>query len=207
MLTKILQSFEQGLPVLDIKPRNDPYYKISSNAKSTIMVKPVPVFFHEATTNLVNLATERLQTIKEIDEYIPGVEKTHLLSVEVDVARASAQHLVYPINMVLPELFQGIDILCHSEVTQGQHSRFYVRWAIARPGQPELTFAILEYKREGVLRWEDFELALCTEKDVVEQMDGANQRDAKTLLEDNAETISKQAREYSTTCKDIAVFD
>lgn len=56
---------------------------------------------------------------------MPGVEKTYFLSNEADVARASAQHLVYPINMLLPETLpnSNLCIVGTNEVT-GTSPRF-----------------------------------------------------------------------------------
>lgn len=118
-----------------------------------------------------------------------GSKKTYLLANEADVVRASGQHLVYPINMLLPELFPGIatelKIICNSEVSENQESRFDMRWLLCRPGsgKPDVTVVILEYKTTRVLHRRDFELGKCNEENAGEMMREASKRRNKTNFE------------------------
>ena len=58
----------------------------------------------------------------DLDECMPGVEKTYLFSNEADVVRAASRHLVDPINMLLP-----VHDTCGSEATHN-NSRLDMRW-------------------------------------------------------------------------------
>ena len=62
------------------------------------------------------------------------------------MVRTSGQYLVYPVNMYLDALFPGVKVHCNSEVAENQQSRFDMRWPVCRPGKPDVTAAILEYK-------------------------------------------------------------
>lgn len=156
--------------------------------------------------NFKKIATRKLKTLPYLDEIMPGIEKMYLLSNEADVVRASGQHLIYPVNKVLSEIFPGV-IICNSEVTYMNQSRFDMRWAISRPGQGDLTLAILEFKVAHVLHWIDFAKGVCTYEDEEAWMDAATVNDPPTHLKNNAITISRQPTKYSKLCPDIAVFD
>lgn len=159
----------------------------------------------------MELAENTLQGAVQLDEYMPGIEKTYLLANEADVVRASGQHLIYPINMLLPELFPGIatelKIICNSEISENQESRFDMRWLLCRRGKPDVTVAILENKTTRVLHRRDFELGKCTQKNAGEMMLEASKLRDKTHFDRNAVPVSLQASKYSRICRDIAVFD
>ena len=164
----------------------------------------------------MELAENTLQGAVQLDEYMPGIEKTYLLANEADVVRASGQHLIYPINMLLPELFPGIatelKIICNSEISENQESRFDMRWLLCRRRKPDVTVAILENKTTRMLHRRDFELGKCTpkkkkKKNAGEMMLEASKLRDKTHFDRNAVPVSLQASKYSRICRDIAVFD
>ena len=173
MPIKVNESFNHKLPELPIAekdkdPSGVPYNSVSASSKSTTRAAPIGAYIQDNISELVELAENTLQGAVQLDEYLPGIEKTYLLANEADVVRASGQHLIYPINMLLPELFPGIatelKIICNSEVSENQESRFDMRWLLCRRGKPDVTVAILEYKTTRVLHRRDFELGKCTQK-------------------------------------------
>lgn len=56
---------------------------------------------------------------------------------EAYVMRASGQHNMYPINMLLPEMFPNLNIgiICNSEISEHLHDRFDMKWVISYSGQ------------------------------------------------------------------------
>lgn len=169
-------SFSIRLPFLNINyedPANDkrnkddkqehpvPYHSISNSSVSTALTAAIRAF---ATINInffVKIAFKKLKTVPYLDEFMSGIEMMYLLSNEADIVRASSKHLVYPVNMVLSAVFPN-EVICNSEVTYMNQSRFDMRWAILHPGQEALTFAILEFKAAHVLHWFDFAMGACT---------------------------------------------
>lgn len=218
MPIKMNESFNRKVPELPINdkakdPSGVPYNPVSASSKSTTRAAPIGAYIQDNISELVELADNALRSAIQLDEYMPGIEKTYLLANEADVVRASGQHLVYPINMLLPELFPGIatelKIICNSEVSENQESRFDMRWLLCRPGsgKPDVTVVILEYKTTRVLHRRDFEVGKCNEENAGEMMREASKRRNKTNFDRNAVPVSLQASKYSTICKDIAVFD
>lgn len=55
----------------------------------------------------MELAENTLQGAVQLDEYMPGIEKTYLLANEADVVRASGQHLIYPDQHATPRTVPG----------------------------------------------------------------------------------------------------
>ena len=212
MPMKVNESFNRKLPELAINDKAKdssgvPYNTVSASSKSTTRAAPIGGYIQDNISELVELADNTLRGAIQLGEYMPGIEKTYLLANEADVVRASGQHLVYPINMLLPELFPGIatelKIIRNSEVSENQESRFDMRWLLCRPGsgKPDVTVAILEYKTTRVLHRRDFELGKCGEGNAAEMMREASKRRTKTNFDRNA------VPKYSAICKDIAVFD
>lgn len=68
----------------------------------------------------------------------------------------------------------------------------------------ERKLAIVEFKNTN---WEDFELVEVSQANAAEEMSEAMGNVDDTLLAGNAVSLSKQARKYSGSCKDIAIFD
>ena len=162
MAIKVKQSFELGLPVLPMRCKDsepepnkrgkkrkkidEPYNTAKESSKSTADALAIGGYVEENVVNLIITARQKLRSAPDIPEYLPGIEKTYLLVNESDVVRASGQYLVYPVNMYLDALFPGVKVHCNSEVAENQQSRFDMRWPVCRPGKPDVTAAILEYK-------------------------------------------------------------
>lgn len=225
MLISVNGSFEYKLPLLpmqekvagrddkrtkkDREARNVPYHSVKASSRSTAAAQAIGGYIHDDVQHLRELAEAKLQGAIQLRDFMPGIEKTYLLANEADVVRASGQHLVYPINMLLPELFPGISlkIICNSEVSENQESRFDMRWLSCRPGQPAVIVAILEYKTTRVLhRWE-FEDGMFQPGLVEKGMKDAQNQPNETFFRGNAVPVSLQASKYSEVCKDIALFD
>lgn len=74
-------------------------------------------------------------------------------------------------------------------------------------------FAVLEFKNTDVLFWDDFEPASCTEETVddklaeLAEIEDEEDEENFTLLQKNAEVVSRQAVKYSSLCADITLFD
>lgn len=172
----------------------------------TRLATPIAGYIKGDVGSFVFLAREKLAKVNNIDEYMPGVEKTYLLANEADVVRASAQHLVYPINILLPELFPGINlrIVCNSEISETKESRFDMRWLLITPGKT-VTAAILEYKTTRTLHGSEFLRGQFDASEAEKAMKEA--KPSSTYFNGNAVPVSLQVSKYSNICKDVAVFD
>lgn len=125
------------------------------------------------------------------------------------MVRAAGLYLVYPINMLLPALFPGVNlrVFCNSEVSANNGSRFDMRWLLCRPGKADVTAAILEYKAPNILQRIEFQKGKFLAGEAEKNMSKAERLKFGTWFEDNAIPLSKQVSKYSAICKNIALFD
>lgn len=203
MQTLIRDSFGYKLPNLPSKSPGKDYRKVSPSASTTAIEEPPIVYMRESASDLANIARHKLRQLQSLDLHSPALEETHFLAVEADVVRASGLELIHPINIVLPKLAPSANVRCNSEVTdRSNHSRFDMKWYFA---DTMTTFAILEFKNTKVLNWEGFESAACDNEDDAESK--LLKARGETLLDGNAIVVSKQAKKYARTCKDVAIFD
>lgn len=123
MPTKIIDSFCQCLPHIDSAHQG--YRSIAYSSKSTIEKLPPPIFLNEHADKLATTAREYLQARQNDPDYLSTAKAEYLapkengqvLLNEADVARASGQQLINPVNIVLQDIHRsGIQVLCNSEV-------------------------------------------------------------------------------------------
>ena len=223
MAIKVKQGFELELPVLPMKCKDNetkkrgkkrkkkdkPYNTAKESSKSTADALAIGGYVEESVVNLIITARQKIRSVPDIPEYLPGIEKTYLLVNEADVVRASGQYLVYPVNIHLDALLPGVNlqIFCNSEVAENQQSRFDMRWLICRSGEPDVTAAILEFKSPYTLHRDEFERGRFQAGDAEKNMRIADRKTFGTWFEGNAIPLSKQVSKYSEFCKDIAIFD
>lgn len=70
--------------------------------------RKINVYIEERAIDLVNLASRKLGNTADINAFMPALEDTYLLFNEADVVYASAQHFLYPINMLLTRIFRNV---------------------------------------------------------------------------------------------------
>ncbi|OXV06471.1 hypothetical protein Egran_05757 [Elaphomyces granulatus] len=120
---------------------------------------------------------------------MPVTETTHRLKSEADVIRISILQLLHPVNVALSALLPpGVTVYCERR-------------------RRKKKLAVVEFKNTKIIHWEDFEPAEVSQANAAEKMGEAMGNIDGTLLAGNAVSLSKQARKYSGSCKDIAVFD
>jgi hypothetical protein len=142
------------------------------------------------------------------------VEESLTIRNEECVAQAARLYLVYPVMLVLNEKYKNV-IKYHPENgtkddpdDPNRQLRMDFVWTIKRGGE-DVTVAILEYKRQGYIRAQEFEDAY---------KDGRSRRRALkerlhnpefSYIEGNAAKFVKQVASYATAqqCRYVSLFD
>jgi hypothetical protein len=128
--------------------------------------------------------------------YLPAVERPFLMETEGDVLRATTLYVVHPINLALNAKYRDTPIYCLSE----KGVRCDITWKYRNGGRME-AIAVLELKKRGVLRRDDFECAMVdgNRQDKINEayanMSGADP--VATTLQSNAIPVSQQAAAYA----------
>ncbi|KAF4459739.1 fic DOC family [Fusarium albosuccineum] len=135
---------------------------------------------------------------------LASYETTRQLRLEADVADAAAVHLINPIDMAISSYRPG------SVISLNQHTVGTARtdkcWLFN--GSEEVPFAVLDYKRPGIIREKEFAKAF-----VLPQHTGTYSRRVTQMRRrcfvGNSETLLKQAVNYSDQyqTKYVALFD
>lgn len=220
----IFSSFEQKMPKLAIAPGTSRKPRIKSSSKSTSAQQPPNFWEVDDIMALTKFAKDALAALIQNSSLacqMPQDEETFQLGNEADVVRASTLYLVYPVNIVLTQHCKPrqISINCKSEfhpidpqyaVTKAgtskagpskdpddasQDSRCDIVWEFVMPGQKPVLFAAVEFKRQFVLRGDQFEKAKKSDRE-------------GSSFDGNSMIVLKQVAKYAKkNLQDILVYD
>jgi hypothetical protein len=145
---------------------------------------------------------KKLALASSLRNSLPAVERPFLMSTEADVLRATTLYLTHPINQALNAKYEN-KIYCLSENVMGG-LRCDITWK-CKIGEDFDTIAVLELKRRGVLRWNDFQSARSDaanretkiQEAYAKMEDYDNDTAAATTFTENAIWLSRQAAAYA----------
>jgi len=212
----IYQSFSCSLPDLGLDEAE--YYAISASSESTATTDP-PKIWEPDPTPYAQKASDTLKKLaSSLRNPLPAVERPFRMLTEGDVLRATTLYVTHPINQALNAKYKNTPIYCLSENVKGG-VRCDIIWKY-KNGNDFHTIAVLELKRRGVLRWDDFQ---CAESDAANRetkiqeayarMDDDDNDDGgyavATTFRGNAVQLSKQAAAYAIRQKTqfVGLFD
>lgn len=196
----IYQSFSCSLPDLGLDEAE--YYAISASSESTATTDP-PKIWEPDPTPYAQKASDTLKKLaSSLRNPLPAVERPFRMLTEGDVLRATTLYVTHPINQALNAKYKNTPIYCLSENVKGG-VRCDIIWKY-KNGNDFHTIAVLELKRRGVLRWDDFQ---CAESDAAnrdtkiqeayDSLGDDNPEDVATTFEKNAIWLSRQAAAYA----------
>lgn len=211
----IQQCFRQGLPSLPESPVQHNYRSITASSQSTEDMNAPTAFAEENPNDIVDLALARLPpnvlAHNNLQQYMPQLERSHLLRTETDVLRASILHLLHPVNIAASTLVPTGQLFCQTEQYSTHQSRTDITWVYQHPQTQQLTnVAVLELKNTKVLKWADFSPARAGHQHPTTVMAKAmGNPPYYTNFKGNALWVSKQARKYciAVGTPDVAIFD
>ncbi|KAL6361331.1 hypothetical protein LRP88_04798 [Fusarium phalaenopsidis] len=204
--TTILASFDKSMPRRTDPIANDPRAHISG--PSTSFAEP-PQFGLRLQNFFSRISIAPLSHNRLRDSYLATWEETRSLLLEADVSDASALQLINPVDLALSahhprEIFQ-----LNQEASNiiGARARADKTWH-RRLGRGASRFAVLDYKRPGVIRLDEFADA-CYRLDDFRRRIASLDNGGPTAFYGNAEILLKQAVNYSFQyqTKYIAYFD
>lgn len=205
------ESFQQILPDLQLPPSVYEEAPISGNTtRSTDPPKvlvPAPV---AEWTRRADTLLNQYRRAHSMNSRLPAVERSFHMNTEADVVRATTLYVLHPINQAINAMY-GNAICCFAEHSTGPVRCDFV-WKYF-DGQNWHSLAILEMKRRGILRNDDFASAFARVEDVQEKVweayAKAGENKDPTHLTNNAVMLSKQAAAYALRYRTqfIAIFD
>ncbi|MCJ1260006.1 hypothetical protein MMC24_007846 [Lignoscripta atroalba] len=145
-------------------------------------------------------------TTGPLRDRIPQLERTHLLHTEADVLRASFLYLLHPVDVAVSRLLGTGSLDCRGEVSSMGGCRNDIKW-VYRNGNQTTNIAVLEFKNTKVMHWQDFGFAMANSNNAKTMRDSAQGNNLHTHFRNNAVWLSKQARKYSASVPDVALFD
>ncbi|KAJ4316479.1 hypothetical protein N0V84_007835 [Fusarium piperis] len=202
----ILQSFRTALPlkraddIVVIEPKahiSSHWTRVSEAPKLGLQLRN---FFAPLSNSLLG---EHLS-----DSYLAAWEETRTLRNEADVSDAATPQLINPVDLALAAEHPKEIFLLNQDIIQEEmtiKARVDKSWHRRLPGGGDVRFALLDYKRPGVIRHKEFAKACCNPNNFrLARLDGDD-----TEFEDNAEILLKQAVNYSHQYKTeyVAFFD
>ncbi|OCK98782.1 uncharacterized protein K441DRAFT_693517 [Cenococcum geophilum 1.58] len=193
----VYQSFYRSLPDLQLDKAE--YYQIGPSGHTTSTTDPLKTW-EPAPISYAQKADDILKKLaSSLRSPLPAIERPFLMITEGDVLRATTLYVVHPINQALNAKYRNTPIYCLAENFR-EGIRCDITWKY-RNGEDLDTIAVLELKRRGVLRWDDFECAesnATTRKDKIQEAYGkVGSNGAATTLKGNAITLSQQASAYA----------
>lgn len=202
--TTILASFDEPVPTRTNSIVEDPRAHISG--PSTSAAEPpkfglrLQNFFAQVSIAPLDLNQSRLR-----DSYLATWEETRNLQLEADVSDAAAVQLINPVDLAL-SAHHPRQVYQLNQETVAALVRADKNWHRLLDGGT-LRFAVLDYKRPGVIRPKEFTQALFRPEQLARQLSRAGK--ITTLFSLNSQILLKQAVNYSYQyqTKYIAFFD
>ncbi|KAK0194728.1 hypothetical protein F5146DRAFT_1119881 [Armillaria mellea] len=197
----------QPLPSLpyDITPSG--YRTTKPSSQSTANTDPPKVFYLFGEELLRCYNSSLLQTVLNDTSLEPiTIECGHYLRTEGDVERASTLYLLHPVNLIIEKVLEAKNALpykCLSQHTEG-NSRTDVLWTLISD------LLKMENKNTQMIRKADWETIVANNKADAQQLIMEQYDSQGSMLEANAEPISRQAAKYGlqeTSLGVVAVFD
>ncbi|RTE73953.1 hypothetical protein BHE90_011615 [Fusarium euwallaceae] len=203
--TTILASFDEAVPIRTDPIVEDPKAHISG--PSTSAAEP-PKFGLRLQNFFARISLSPLNHSCLRDSYLATWEETRSLRLEADVSDASALQLINPVDLALSAHHPRQIFQLNQEVVDGDGGRARADKTWHQRLDPHTRrFAVLDYKRPGVIKPEEFNHALYGQEQLAQRISAAGE--ISTLFSANSNILLKQAVNYSLQyeTKYIAYFD
>jgi hypothetical protein len=210
MATTLFDSFSTQLP--NVQNGNpEPYPSASESGTIAARTDAPPMFATKAAAyalvgnNIIGAA--QIQTTLQ-NLYLAPTDQTMIHYNEGDVVRSASVYLLNPVNVAL-SVHQSNRVRCVSETSANKMRTDILYRRISGSGGPNRTFAILEFKRQGVFAVDDFRSATKPATQIASFEQKASNRPESTYFMDNALKVIKQAAAYAIQHRTqyVALFD
>ncbi|KAF5002050.1 hypothetical protein FDECE_10747 [Fusarium decemcellulare] len=184
----IAESFDRPLPIGTVGEESP---KAHVSGPSTLDADPPGFAFPVPFSTWNHFADQLLHRTQELaDHRLASWEQTRLLRVEANVSDAAAVQLINPVDLAFSTLYAA-PIKCANQLCRGtaRTDKCWMR------DQEQIPFAVMDYKRPGVIRREEFEDAFVLPEDYATEARHVQAQGG--LFEDNASIIMKQAVNYA----------
>ncbi|KAL2689403.1 hypothetical protein Neosp_003456 [[Neocosmospora] mangrovei] len=202
----ILASFDKAVPIRTDPIAKEPQAHISGPSTQSA---EAPKFGIRLQNFFAQISISPLSHSRLRDSYLATWEETRSLRLEADVSDASAVQLINPVDLALSAHHpkQILQLNQEASTIVGGRARADKTWHQRLGGSSTRRFAVLDYKRPGVIQHNEFARALCDQKHLAQNLSRADK--IYTLFAGNSNILLKQAVNYSNQyeTKYIAFFD